>query len=181
MKAADKALDALQNMRKGLNGNSEKRKRSIKSELANSFPCKKAKKSAWKHRFVCLSRWDQQKIPTTDIEKDDLLEAGLGKKFIEFSSVDMNGEQFRDLLFSEYPKLRQGGGFQMCRCLPNSRQLEVLTSVAYSSPSILKERVGNARMYIRPLQKDLDMDSVYGLLEGVIWFHMMLVVLNFFI
>ena len=159
-------------MRKGLNGSSD-RKKCIKSELANTFPCKKAKnvKPAWKHRFVCLARRDQLKIPTTDIEKDDLLEAGLGEKCVEFSSLDIDGEQFRDKLYSEFPKLREGGGFQMCQCLPNSRQLEVLTSVTHALPSILKERVGNARTYLRPLQKDLSMDVVYGLLEGVIWFH----------
>lgn len=34
----------------------------------------------------------QQKIPTTDVEKDDLLEAGLGEKQIEFPSLDDTGE-----------------------------------------------------------------------------------------
>ena len=76
------------------------------------------------------------------------------------------------MLYSEYPKLRDGGGFELCRCLPNSRNLEaLLTSVALSSPVMLKERVGNARTYIRPLQCDLDMDAVLGLPEGVSTVH----------
>ena len=129
---------------------------------------------AWKHRFVCLAWCDQHKIPTTDVEKDDLLEAGLGEKVIEFPSLDANGEEFKEI-YSEYPKLRDGGGFELCRCLPNtntnSRNLEALTSVALSSPAMLKERVGNARTYIRPLQCDLDMDAVLGLPEGVSTVH----------
>ena len=72
------------------------------------------KKCAWKHRFVCLSWRDQQKIPTTDVEKDDLLEAGLGEKLIEFPSLDTSGEQFKDLLYSAYPKLRDGGCADVC-------------------------------------------------------------------
>lgn len=71
------------------------------------------------------------------------------------------------MLFSAYPKLREAGGFQLCRCLPNSRQLDVLTPIAHSSPSVLKEHVGNSKTYIRPLQKNLSLDSVFELTEGV--------------
>ena len=168
VKAADRALNALQTMRKGMQGDLNKKKR-LRSELASAFPStgKKAKKCAWKHRFVCLARHDQMRIPTTENEKDNLFEAGLGEKCIEFASLDVDGEQFRDILYSSFPKLPKGGGFQLCRCVPNSRQLEPLTAVVHSSPSLLKERVGNARTYIRPLQRDLDMDIVSGLPEGV--------------
>lgn len=82
------------------------------------------------------------------MEKDDLLEAGLGEKVIEFPSLEASAEQFKDLLHSAYPKLQDGGGFELCRCLPNSRMLEPLTAIALSSPAILKERVGNSRTYI---------------------------------
>ena len=168
LKAADRALNALKGMKKGLKGDGGRKKR-MKSEMSNVFSssCKKPKKCAWKHRFVCLAMQDQQKILTTDIEKDDLLEAGLGEKVIEFPSLDATGEDFKEVLYSKFPKLREGGGFQLCRCLPNSRNLEELTAVAHSSPAMLKERVGNARTYIRPLQRDLDMDAVCGLPEGV--------------
>ncbi len=168
VKAADRALNALQTMRKGMHGDVNKKKR-IRSEVASVFPsCKKAKaKCAWKHRFICLARHDQTRIPTTDTEKDDLLEAGLGEKCIEFQSINIEGEEFREILYSTFPKLRNGGGFELCRCIPNSRKLEPLTAVVHSSPVVLKERVGNARTYILPLQRDLDMDVVLGLPEGV--------------
>ena len=81
---------------------------------------------------VCLAWRGQQKIPTTDVKKDDLLEAGLGEKQIEFPSLDGTGETFKELLYSAFPKLHDGGGFELCRCLPNSRMLEPLTPIALS-------------------------------------------------
>ena len=167
LSAADRALNALKSMRRGLKGEG-KQKRKLKYEVASAFSSKvKKRKSAWKHRFVCLGWRDQPKIPTTDTEKDDLLTAGLGEKVVEFSSLDISGEELKESLYSEFPKLHGGGGFQLCRCIPNSRNLEVLSSVALSSLRMLKERVGNARTYIRPLQRDLDMEPVVGLPEGV--------------
>ena len=56
---------------------------------------------------------------------------------------------------------------EFCKCLPNSRKLEELSSVVHSTPAVLKERVGNARTYIHPLQNDLVMDDVFSLPEGV--------------
>ena len=168
MNAADRALNALRGMRRGVREDSGRKKR-IKSEMSSVFSSssKKAKKCAWKHRFVCLAWRDQQRIPTTDTEKDDLLEAGLGEKVVFFPSHEATGEELKEILYSEFPKLREGGGFQLCKCIPNSRNLEELTPVSCSSVAILKERVVSARTYIRPLQRDLDMDAVLGLPEGV--------------
>ena len=63
-----------------------------------------------------------------------MLEAGLGEKVIAFPSLDVTGDEFKEILYPEYPKLRDGGGFELCRCLPNSRNLEALTSVALHQP-----------------------------------------------
>ena len=151
-------------MRRGLAGDGKRNR--LKDELLKSFPSKK-KKIAWKHRFVCLAYYDQPKIPTTDGEKDELIKAGLGEKIIEFPSLNANGDDLSDILYSTFPKLKEGGGFELCRCIANSRKLEVLTTVAHSSLYHLKERVGNSRTYIRPLQKDLDLSEVHELPIGV--------------
>lgn len=168
VKAADRALNALKGMRRGMKGDGDRKKR-LKSELSNAFASKskRPKKIMWKYRFFCLAWRNQQKIPTMDIEKDNLLEAGLGEKVVEFTSLEISGEEFKDILLCEFPKLRDGGGFELCKCAPNSRNLQALTSVVLSSPAMLKERVGNAQTYIRPLRHDLDMDAVLGLPEGV--------------
>ena len=121
----------------------------------------------WKHRFVCLAYCDQYKIPTTDVEKDDLLQAGLGEKEIEFESLDLDADEFRKVLFNVYPQLETAGGFQFFKCVQNSRRLEPLSTVTLSSPGMLKSRVGNSRTYIRPIQKDLDLSAVFNLPKGV--------------
>ena len=152
-------------MRRGLAGD-VKRSR-MKDELLSSFSAKKPKKNPWKHRFVCLAYYDQPRITTTDADKDELIKAGLGEKCIEFPSLDINGEEMCDIIYSAFPKLKDGGGFELCRCLANSRNLEVLSTVAHSSPYHLKERVGNSRTYIRPLQRDLNLSEVLRLPSGV--------------
>ena len=78
------------------------------------------------------------------------------KKEIEFSTLEMDANAFREVLYEAYPKLRDGGGFQLCRCIPNSRELEPLSRHVLSSPRLLKERVGQAHTYIAPLQRDLN-------------------------
>lgn len=120
---------------------------------------KKRSKPAWKHRFVCLAYYGQSRVPTTDADKDELYEAGLGEREVEFEHLDIDANQFRDVLLNAFPKLQEGGGFQLCKCLPNSRNLEPLSKLASSSPEFLKQRVGNARTYIRPLQRDLDLTA----------------------
>ena len=53
--------------------------------------------------------------------------------------------------------------------MANSRLLEPLSSSISSSPKLLKSVIGKSRVYIRPIQKDLDLstDSEYTLVEYV--------------
>lgn len=52
---------------------------------------------------MCLAYHDQRKIPT-DIEKDDLLQAGIGEKEIEIDDLDLDADEFRQ----QFP-LSEGG------------------------------------------------------------------------
>ena len=56
----------------------------------------------------------------------------------------MNGEEFHDILFKEFLKLNDGGGFILAMCKSNGRYLEPLSSLCLTSPRILRDRVGNA-------------------------------------
>ena len=116
--------------------------------------------NSWTHKFFCLSRRDDTTIPTTDSEKNALLEAGLGERKIVFPDVDASAEEFRNILFEAFPKLQDGGGFTFCKGGINSRRLEPLSTLCLTSPAVLRDRAGNARTYIIPLQKDLDVSSV---------------------
>lgn len=154
---AERVRDQNPNLRRELTSVFASRKRSFGKALQWSSACKRPKRPAWKHTFVCLAFCQQKRIPTTEVERDELFEAGLGCKDVEFPTLDLDVHQFRDLLYGVYSKLRDGGGFQLCRCLPNTRELEPLSKHVLSSPRLLKERVGNTRTYIVPLQKDLDL------------------------
>ena len=90
---------------------------------------------------ICLSSLLQsEKIPTTESKRDELFEAGLGRKDIEFSSLDLDPKEFRDLILETFPKLRDGGGYQFYRCKPNSRELEPLSRHVLSSPRLQLNR-----------------------------------------
>ncbi len=79
---------------------------------------------------------------------------------MSFRSLDLDAEGFKDVILEHFPKLSDGGEYQLCKCLPNSRRLEPLAVLAHSSPRMLKQRVGSARTYIRPLQRDLDLARI---------------------
>lgn len=176
MEAADKALAALNRIRSGVNADKiiSNRKKRAKAEVSSLFKGPQSKKSkiAWRHKFVCLAYRDQCRIPTTDVDKDELYQAGLGEKEVSFPCLDMDGTAFKGLLYETFPRLRDGGGFTLLKGLPNSRNLEVLSLSVHTSPSLLKQRVGNTRTYIRPIQRDLDLtpleqpqDTVSNLLQ----------------
>lgn len=157
LQEANKALNAL----RGITTSSNKKRLRAKEETNFLFSKKKSRKAVntWKHRFVCLPYLDQVRIPTTDTDKDDLLKSGLGEKVIELN-LDLNVNEFKDAIVEAYPKLRDAGGYLFFKCIPNTRNLEPLSEVVMSSPRMLKERVGTARTYIRPVQRDLDLSPV---------------------
>ena len=66
-----------------------------------------------------------------------------------------------------FPKLKDGGGYQLLKGIPNTRDLEVLSVAVHTSPSLLKQRVGNSRTYIRPIQKDLDLTPIEDAVDAV--------------
>ena len=132
-----------------------------------AVPSPKRPRCSWTHRFFCLSQCDQDSIPTTDREKDALLEAGLGEKKVCISDIDATADDFRSVMFEAYPKLKNAGGFLFAKGRSNSRSVELLSSLCLTSPRILRDRVGNSRTYIIPLQRDLDMSPVCQLPDGV--------------
>ncbi|XP_064407568.1 uncharacterized protein LOC135352326 isoform X1 [Halichondria panicea] len=172
---ADDAMDVLRRMKAGVKAEQVRAtKRQSKQEVTKLFnyatPAKRKKKvkasTEWKHKFSCLAYRGQIRIPTTDVEKDDLLQAGLGEKEISFHDMNASAEEFRDIICGEFPQLKKAGGFQLCKCKPNSRELEILSTFAHDCPGNLKQRVGNAKTYIRPLQKDMDLSVVFNLPDG---------------
>ena len=86
--------------------------------------------------------------------------AGLGEKRF---ALDRNAtaQDVYDSLEFQYPKLMNGGGFELLRaCEGGSKELEVLPiPVGGYTTEYLKAVINNAKLYIRPLQTDLSLSS----------------------
>ena len=118
---------------------------------------KKKKIPTWTHTFICLARCDQDQIPDSE-ERMALQLAELGEKQITLANDAESREIYNELQF-QFPKLKNGGGFEMLR-VDGGKMLQVIACPknGYSVP-YLRAVVHHAKIYLRPLQKDLYTDS----------------------
>lgn len=107
---------------------------------------------------MCLAEKDCERVPTTVMRREALALGGLGLKHITIPNVDCTTEEFHELLYQNFPKLRNAGGFELMRCIPCTRDLEVIPSPFCHSPRLLRSRLGSARIYIRPIQANIDIE-----------------------
>ena len=114
----------------------------------------------WQHVFVCLSQVGQF-IPPDTADRVRLAQAGLGEKRIS-CSYDGSVDELHQELLSAFPPLRGGGGYEFLRLDEASRrQLSVVPPPpgGYNQP-YLKAVFLQAKIFIRPLQKNLDLTPV---------------------
>ena len=76
--------------------------------------------------------------------------------------MDCSPQQFHDQLIVVFPKLASCGGFELLRCVANSKALEPIAPSVTTSPVLLKRVVGKSRVYIRPIQRDLGLEAASG-------------------
>ena len=89
------------------------------------------KPRSWTTKFFCLSNRDSLKVPCGLQERDDLVQAGLGEKKVVIPDIDCSQKEFYDVLIKTFPKLQGIGGFDLLRCIPNSKELEPLSPKEY--------------------------------------------------
>ena len=114
----------------------------------------------WTHDFFCLDKTRHRGVPTRT-EKLKLQNAGLGRKQITFHKND-DAHQVKAKLEQTYPKLATGGGFELLRSSVSPRDLDVMVppNCGYSVPFLRDcSGLGQAIAYIRPIQKDLGLQS----------------------
>ena len=117
---------------------------------------KKPRSSPWTKQFYCLAYCDQERVPMTDDELDELYHAGLGLKKIAIPDMNaVNNSSFRKIIIDSFPLLKQSGGFEYLRCIPNSKRLELFSELAQSNPKVLQERSQKGKIFIRPVHSDL--------------------------
>lgn len=110
-------------------------------------------------------------IPTRE-EKCRLLNAGLGEKKITFIKSS-DPEQFKAKLEEIFPKLKSCGGFELMRSASTHKfQLDTIPipKGGYTSSYLSDESgLGQAMCYIRPIQKDIEMENLPDLVK--FFFH----------
>ncbi|XP_067046925.1 uncharacterized protein [Acropora muricata] len=113
----------------------------------------------WTHEVCVLARCDEDATPTRE-RLEELISAGLGKAKLVFPDKKADHNKVQLFLEEKFPKLKSAGGFEVLRASGGGggqRPLSLLppSKEGYSVPH-LKERLGQAVAYIRPLQVDLD-------------------------
>ena len=115
-------------------------------------------KEIWTHDFFCLESTQAASVPS-HAQKIALQNVRLGRRKVFFSCKG-TALDVKTRLESVYPKLKDGGGFELLRSGLPSSKLSLMTppSGGYSVPFLRDTAgLGQALAYIRPLQKNLDM------------------------
>ena len=96
-----------------------------------------------------------------------LLQAGLGCKKIKLLADDTEEDVLQKLTSDDkdefgnilgFPQLRTCGGFEMLQCLANRRDLSVI-GTSWSVRDLKSALGGQAKIYLRPIQKNLSTRS----------------------
>ena len=87
---------------------------------------------------------------------------GLGKKNVSLLE-DGDSEDICWELMDAFPKLKDAGGYELLRVVDRGRSLEVipLPEDGYTVP-YLKDVVQQAKIYIRPIQRDLSLTQLHA-------------------
>ena len=114
----------------------------------------------WEHKFICLSRCGED-TPPMPMEKAELIRAGLGPRKLSLFEVGDSG-QFHDDVMAAFPKLAEGSGCELMRTKQNNnRELCVIPPLSDGYiAEYLKAIVGQAKLYIRPIQKYLSIAPI---------------------
>ena len=133
------------------------------SSTAAFRQAKRPKLNSWTHKFFCLAETEENRVPSNSVQRNELVLAGLGERKVTVADIDCSPQEFQATLLTEFPKLRKGGGFELLKCTASTRQLELIPFSISNSPSLLKSWIGTARIYLRPIQLNLDLTPTEGL------------------
>ena len=109
---------------------------------------------------MCLSNVNQEYLPDGQ-ERAQLQIAGLGEKKICLNAYSEAHDIYSELSF-HFPKLCDAGGFELLR-IPEGggKLLDIIAAPDNGySVSYLKAVVHHAKIYIRPLQRNLSVEPV---------------------
>ena len=121
-------------------------------------------KETWTHDMCVLNKINANVTPTKE-ELERLRLAGLGRKKLVFPSKNANFQEFANILVEKYPKLKDGGGFQLLRAIGGGGGVRSLDPIppgieGYSIPYLQESQcLGQAILYVSSLQANLSMEK----------------------
>ena len=123
----------------------------------------------WEHEFMCLAR-STQITPPSPMDKAALIRAGLGPKKLRLLDSGDNVE-FHNTIMSSFPPLSDGGGYELLRTKQDTNRVLCVIPPPSGGYTVeyLKNMVSQAKIYIRPIQKDLPMSPIEDSDDEVRW------------
>lgn len=111
--------------------------------------------------YVCLPLQVHQFFPPDTADRVRLVQAGLGEKKIS-CSLEATAEELHRALLEAYPRLRSGGSYEFLKIDERSRKsFSVVPPPAGGyTPHYLKAIFLQAKIFVRPLQKTLDVSPL---------------------
>lgn len=118
-------------------------------------------KETWTHEFCVVADKDQRQVPSTAM-KQELREASLGQRHIVFKNKKGDFKHIQEGLFSNFPKLREAGGFELYRQQEGKNFCYIKPPASGYTIPFLKCTYGikSAILYVLPIQRSLFMDPV---------------------
>ena len=104
-------------------------------------------------KFYCLAKIGTEKPPSTIYEKTYLSNCGLGPGSISFN---IDGTNVHQNLTERFPLLEQAGGYELLLFQRGGAEQGFHRIPPPYTPRRIKELAGQAQVYIRPLQKNVD-------------------------
>ena len=109
-------------------------------------------------KFVCLASKTADGPPSTVKQRTVLSNAGLGDASISFP---MDGSAVYDGILERFPKLSSVGGFDLLLFQRGSgKDAGFHRILPPNTAEHLKELCGQAKIYIRPVQGDIDIQLI---------------------
>ena len=115
-------------------------------------------------KFLCMSKTDSVKPPTTVKERAQLANAGLGERSIQFE-LNEGSRHCHERILQAFPKL-SGVGYELL-LFQRGEGGGFCNLAGPYTPRKLKDASAHSKIYIRPLLKDLEVDEVDGPEEEV--------------
>jgi hypothetical protein len=111
------------------------------------------KNTTWKKECVYLKDKNQTHKPSAE-EKIELAQLGLGMKKLEFN-INGNAQDIHDVIIDSFPILEVCGGYTLLRLSDNSHKMVEIECPCGITVPFLRDVLNQAKLYIRPLQKDI--------------------------